>query len=499
MPPTAPAQERIGRLTGRGRTDDRGGGLPLTDLFGPILRTLLDEGLQPVDVLTAAVRGGFIGRKEDRLQYIYDQADPWSAVMDDALSQLESVGLVMADGARWELTGKFRPDKPLVVIRGARGELAVKVTVASDATRAAREGETTAMYITELATELDPRRGGLRPLDMKRVGMLVESMRAFGFRKGPGYAIVKDQHGRVLDGRHRIAAAEKLGIDWDNRLYVQVVKVDSDQEALAWTFTENVAQADWSTTDLARITRALGGIAPAEALSDYVKVRNVLLDHAGRIANKEVHRLVGVSPSTVAARRAELEAEGALQPYDPEAEKRAAIRAKIERDPDATDHAVGKELGVSQNTVKAERESVDLQAVQSGRLEGPEPDLRSAPSKPVVSPKKLTKGQLIDRELLANPDRTDEEIASLHGASPSSVWRRRKKFAGQDPYNGTIEGPRATAVEPELEQPRRLELTDPQDVEGSVAALANFFGDPNVLCAVGNGLAKLGEQRGGGE
>lgn len=511
MTPTALAKARVSRLTGRGRTDDRGGGLPLINLFEPILRTLLDAGEepQPVEVLTSAVRAGFIGRKEDRLEEIYGLSDPWAALMDDALGQLEHMELIVADGDRWKCGPKFKVDVPLLAIRAGAGQPSSRILVQSEAARKASAGDEVSMYITELASRLavtpDIRDGGIREVNDERVDELVASMEAFGFREEPVFLVLKDQHGRILDGRHRIAAAEKLGIDWDNKRHVANVRVDSDREALALTWAANVGQASWTMGELDEITRALGGEAPTVVLSTRVQVRNILLDHGGRIADREVARLVGCDNHTVAARRAELEAEGNLGRYDPEAEKRAAVRAEHHRDPDASHREIARRAGVSQNTVIAERKALLAEQeadVQGGEIPQPEhPAL--LPSQ--RAPKPLTKGQLIDRELLADPDRSDEEIASLCGARPSSVWRRRKKLAGQDPYNGSIEGPRAkpaelkTEPEPEevlgTREPLTLEYTE--DARVLAEQLSSWMTDAHVLAELARRLAKTAAQRGG--
>jgi hypothetical protein len=499
------AAARVSRLTGRGRNDDRGGGLALVELFEPILRTLHEKGDASEETLIAAVRSGQLGQKTARLQAIYDSANPWSAFITDALEQLIARGFVTAYASgRYAVTPKFSPGKALTVITAGGGQQPVRVTVHTDEQRAERAGEATSMYITELASELDARRGGIRPLDLRRVEELTASMDAFGFRKESIFNILKDQHGRVLDGRHRIAAAEKLGIEWDNKLYVQTVKVADDREALALTWTANVGQAGWTKSDLDRITRALGGESPATVLGIRVQIRNLLLDRLGRVSDREVARLVGCSATTVGAYRSEMEVAGDLVPYDPEGEKRAAIRAEIERDPEASDYSIGKTLDVSQNTVKAVRV---LQAVQSGQTEVLEPESASVPE-PAAPAKPWSKAQLIDRELLADPDRSDKEIAAHLGfegpRASSSVWRRRKKLEGQDPYNGSIEGPRpkpepvkeVSAPEPTPASPDSLELAWTEDARVLAAQLSAWMTNENVLLELGTRLVTTARRRG---
>lgn len=90
--------------------------------------------------------------------------------------------------------------------------------------------------IEALAAELQPDRGGLRPLNPAGVASLVSSMEGIGF--APDQRIIVDQFGRILDGRHRIAAAEQLGIEWSPK-YVEKKHVDSDREALAYAYHLN--------------------------------------------------------------------------------------------------------------------------------------------------------------------------------------------------------------------------------------------------------------------
>ena len=490
MAPTTPAQARIGRLTGRGRTDDRGGGLPLTDLFTPIMRTLVEKGEADAETLTAAVRAGFIGRKTDRLQYMYEGEDPWPALMGDALNQLAARGLVVGHpSGAWTIGEKFVLGKSLVVIPGSGRFETIRVTVQTDEQRKVREGETLSMFITELASELDPRRGGIRPIDSKRVTELVESIEAFGFR--PEFPVLYDQHGRLLDGRHRTAAAETLGIE----PVVKVVRVENDREALALTWAANAGQTGWTGADLSRITKALGGIAPTEALSEKVQVRNMLLDYKGRVADREVARAIKVDHKTVAARRADLEREGAIEPYNPIAELHEAIRDELVKAPKASNREIARRTGSSAPTVAVVRESV-----KGGEsMEIPQP-LQEPESEP--TPPALTKGQLADRALLADPTQTNEEIAEQVGMDPKSVWRRRKKLEGHDPYNGSIEGKRSPRTTPPAPTPApagpppSLELKYSEDARVLAAEISAWMTDANVLLELGNRLISTAKRRG---
>lgn len=430
MQSTALTKERVSRLTGRGRTDDRGGGLPLVDLFEPILRTLMNgPGAQPdrqLEVLTAAVRSGFIGRKEDRLQYMYRTSDPWPAIMADALEQAESVGLLVADGTGWKIGPKFAVDKPLTVIRASGGAPAIRITVASETARAARQGEALLMDVTSLATELDARRNGLRPVNRDRVAELVVSMHAVGYVKDS--KIYKDQYGRVLDGRHRLAAAEVAGITLSEATHYRTIMVSSDQEALEWAWHLNKGQASWTKSDVDRLTRLLGGRHPDTALPGRLVRAQIALEAAKREiqagaegTQREIADAAKVSIGTVNhALRALKEAGEEIQ--SPAEVKREAIREDIAADPNATDYAIAKARGVSQHTVKSVREEL-LQSVQPTEQNAVE-EPASEPSAPKASPTRQnwTLGwhgdygqapEKIVRKLMREPDIAHEVLRLL--------------------------------------------------------------------------------------
>lgn len=447
------AKERISRLTGRGRTDDRGGGLPLTDLFGPILRTLLDaDQPQPVETLTDAVRGSFIGRKEDRLRYMYRMENPWPSLMDDALAQLEHVDLILSVGEGWALTPEFRTDEPLTVVRAVRGHPSVIITVASEAARKARDGEELAMHVTSLATELDSQRGGLRPLDEKHVARLMESMREFGFREE--FPILITKNGRLLDGRHRRAAAERLGIGPITQT-ISPRKELSDQEALAVAWVGNIHSPGWTPKDLDRISSALGGVSPARALGVGTRARNALLDNHRR-TDAAITKEIGCrSDRSVAFYRAELISEGKDVAYDPDGEKRDRAIAEWKADPDADVREVADRAGVSVGLAHKVKDHVH------------EP-------------------QTADREQASEPDVDIDEL-SIPAASRSEPVHRPDLAPKTSPQPE----PQARSTTWAVVKARM------NDIDYVTEKFSSFITDPNVLVAVGHRLVKIGEQRGG--
>jgi ParB-like chromosome segregation protein Spo0J len=59
---------------------------------------------------------------------------------------------------------------------------------------------------------LEPQARGLRPLHPEHVAALKESVREWGLLDYRWFAVLRDQHGHILSGRHRLAAARELGL-----------------------------------------------------------------------------------------------------------------------------------------------------------------------------------------------------------------------------------------------------------------------------------------------
>jgi len=358
--------ERIGRLTGRGNAD--GGGLPLPDLFGPILNLLSDSSIQGLNALTEAVQAGFLGQKTSRIRTIYGGVgDPWPLLMRDAVDQLVEQGLIQPtdeDADEWELGPKFVPGKALRVIPASQGKPSITVTV--QAQGAFDEG-TQNMYLTERAAELDPRRGGLRKVDLKHVDRLKASMEANGFARNR--PLTYDQHGRLLDGRHRRAAAEQLGIE----ALTEVVPVGSDREALAVAWQLNLGQESWTKAELDKLARELGGAPLAQTLSLKPLVEAALREHSER-SDRKIAEQVRCSHPMVAYYRRGLEAAGVLAtPEVRFTEKEQTLLGAFDEmrseDPDISIREVARE------TTKKENDERVLRAALKKR-QGQDPQVR---------------------------------------------------------------------------------------------------------------------------
>ncbi len=97
---------------------------------------------------------------------------------------------------------------------------------------------------------------GLRPLDKKHLAVLEQSMRDYGYREE--FPILIDQYGRILNGRHRIAAAHRAGVVMPEPTTVQV---SSDEEAVGFAILANFERG-WTEAERNRINADLEGSRP---------------------------------------------------------------------------------------------------------------------------------------------------------------------------------------------------------------------------------------------
>jgi ParB-like nuclease domain len=297
--------DRIDRLVGNG-VDESGGGLQLPSLLSAILDDLQDNGGKTTIDLVA-LTSKTLESKRSRVQQIYEVDDPWDNFTQDVLDQLEYKQIIRRDNDVWQLGEKFVLGKPMQVIR-RKGGADITVTVYSAEEREARgRDEVARMEATSLAAELHEDRPGLRSLDQKHVNALAERMRTLGYLEH--HPILIDQHGRILDGRHRLAAA-KLADVVANR---QVVKVSSDGEALEWAWLANEnrpGNRPWSAHDRKKWTRKL-------------QVAGVM-NEAGNVVSKRAVR-------------------------------RAMIEAELRADAGRSDGVIAEKIGCSHVTVRSIR------------------------------------------------------------------------------------------------------------------------------------------------
>ena len=312
---------RLDRLAGNGRGE---AGIDLASLFRVILNQVqdssggvdFDEFIEPVQ---AAVSN------HARVEHWYSQFatthGPWKALIADALDQLQSRDLLVWGGDGWALGPAFATGKRLVVVPArSRKNKSVGVILYPADERAARgEAEKRRMEVTSLAASLRESGTGLRPLTAEHVETLAQSMRDFGYR--PEFPILVDQHERILDGRHRQAAARKAGIA--EPIPTRKVTVSSDEEAVGLAILANI-QRGWMPAERTRIDRTLqaAGLTMegfGRALGTAAKrelIKAALLEDASRSDRAIAVGLGNANmDETVADVRSELEANSEIPNY----------------------------------------------------------------------------------------------------------------------------------------------------------------------------------------
>jgi hypothetical protein len=110
------------------------------------------------------------------------------------------------------------------------------------------------MEITSLAASLREDGPGLRPLDGDHVAVLEQSMRDYGYR--PEFPVLVDKKGRILDGRHRLAAARRAGVIEQMPAPREAKGVDTDAEAVGFAILVNL-QRGWTTAERNRVNADL--------------------------------------------------------------------------------------------------------------------------------------------------------------------------------------------------------------------------------------------------
>lgn len=300
--------DRVDRLASDGK---RGGGMPLPLLFGTILDELLAHGTRTVEDVKGLVEQAT--RKSERLSMIYPgSSDLWGDYVRDGFEQLEDRSIVARDGERWRLGPKFKVGERMIVIPARKGKSSqVGILVyAPEESEARSKDEFRKMEVISAYARLRRDGPGLRPLNDKHVETLVESMNAFGWLRD--FPVLVDQDDHILDGRHRIAAAKRAGV---NHTELKV-HVEDAFEALGIAWAANESRA-WSDADRKRISELvtaqgatsaeIGKVIGSKGMRLLIKAR--LLEHPEwadrRIANK-----LGCGHPLVSEIRAELEATG---------------------------------------------------------------------------------------------------------------------------------------------------------------------------------------------
>ena len=390
-------------------------GIDLAALFRVILNYVQDSQ-EPVTAehLTEPVRDAVTNHA--RVEHVYGSAvDPWAALTGDALSQLELAGLAVREADdSWRPGSNFATGKRMVVIgprKGKHGSVGVKLYPA-DEREALGAAEKQRMEITSLAASMREDGRGLRPVNPEHVETLAQSMRDFGFR--PEFPVLVDQHGRVLDGRHRRAAARKAAVAEPPP---KVIRVGSDEEAVGFAILVNL-QRGWTKAERSRIDSDLqaaglsvenfGQVMGSAAKRELIKT--ALLDNP-ELTHRAIAKRLGVSPDTVNRVCAELMTESVISscqhrttedgkqapgskpkpgsPFTPGVtltpDQEQQVTERVARG--ASAHAIHKELGVPTHAAQLAK------AKAEGRLEErakqqpkPPPAEASAKSAPQPAP-----------------------------------------------------------------------------------------------------------------
>ena len=294
--------KRLDRLAGDGSGEV---GIDLASLFRVILTQLQDSpDAIPADALTRPVQGAVSNHA--RVEHVYgvNGGDPWPILIGDALSQLESQKLAVRDDGGWRTGPEFTTGKRLVVVPARKGKhkpTGALIHAAAER-EALGEAEKQRMEITSLGASLREDGPGLRPINPEHVETLAQSMRDSGYR--PEFPVLVDKHGRILDGRHRLAASRKAGLGDPP---VRVIPFASDEDAVGFALLVNL-QRGWTKAERNHINSVLR--SAGMNMETYVrqlrddraatreKITAALLDHPN-LSHRKIAESLGVSTTTV--------------------------------------------------------------------------------------------------------------------------------------------------------------------------------------------------------
>lgn len=273
--------ERLGRLAGTG--EGSGGGLPLPVLFLAILTEMLDNGPASTEHLT----GIAVSALKFKSNNVMTTWGSWETFTDDVLEQMASREIISrGDDDLWQLGDKFRTGVPLVIIPAGKGRKADGATIWP---KDEREQLSKAHHAEREALSMV---GRMRPVENQRVNAIRQSEPEVGQL----YPVLVDQHGRILDGAHRLEANPH----WRRH----TIRVDSEEMALAVGLWANSGQP-LPAKVRARITELIGDLAGTNQIKRD-RIKAALLEDANR-SDRVIAGLLGVSQPTVGQVRRELE------------------------------------------------------------------------------------------------------------------------------------------------------------------------------------------------
>jgi ParB-like chromosome segregation protein Spo0J len=342
---------------------------------------------------------------------------------------------ILSGRQRLQVARELGAEWPQVMIRCDDDRFALALAYVSNVQRGLTPREERA--VQELgagaAALLEPQARGLRPLHPPHLAALKESVTRWGYQDYPWLAIIRDQHGRILSGRHRSATARALGINWR----VVTLEVADDGAALEIALAANRSEG-WAPPTLRRLERE--GILSASIGRTISLIRLYLREHPtwstqqialDLVHSQSAHEIAEMTALVRSVRTAERErgenAEIApfcpaprawfwlvppLVPSYPEegpsprsrrparpsqknaenleggrwAQTRARIRAALRENPRRSDRAIGRLVDASDKTVGAVRremeESAEIVRLRGGRGGGAAGSTRSISTAP---------------------------------------------------------------------------------------------------------------------
>lgn len=312
-----PKQRRLWRLIGTDGTSDteNGGGVEVVTLFRVILETALDEGAVSLDPILAKARGEY-EYKTARLRQVYklhdlltNGRDPFPAFVRDGFDQLVATHFLTEEAPElWHATDKVIPGERLAVVPESGRRRVSVVIEPADIRELRNEAALYHMNAGSEAAQLRPGGPGLRPVNEKHVRLIMQSMELEG-RWLAHHPAIGDTEGRwIIDGRHRLEAARRLGIEpvWNR------IEIDGPEEAISLAIAAN-KQSGWTTEDYRRLDQKCeaAGLTARQRENRRAWVRHEIEKDAatGQARSaREIARVVGVDDSTVRKVRSEIEA-----------------------------------------------------------------------------------------------------------------------------------------------------------------------------------------------
>lgn len=278
---TSRAPERLTRLTG----GDRGGGLPLPHLFSAILEELLDHG----GATTARVSEITESALDYKAATVRMTWPSFEALASDVLDQMKDREIIIQQDETWHLGPAFALGKYMEIVPGGKGHTKDGTTVWEKDEREARSRAShLEQELASLASALSPDGRGLRPVNEGHTVAIRDS--AADPKVGQLYPVLVDQHGRILDGKHRLRADPR----W---VKSKPIQVENDAQAIA------IARWANSGTPLPpkverRIEELVLGAETAQA-RQRARIRNALLEQAGQdrpLSHNAIAKKFGIEP-----------------------------------------------------------------------------------------------------------------------------------------------------------------------------------------------------------